>query len=247
MGGVKKDNSEPDTKKLLEEINSLKIICEQVRTGQVECLKSQDFLAKDYDAVKKDQKSILSKLKAVEDKVDKLAKACEEKDKIISKLQRRVISLENHSRRRNIEVHGVTELEDEDVAGIVVKVASKLGVTLKPQEIEAAHRVPTRAEGKPSPIIAELTTRSKREKIIAIKNKQINCSDIVNSEDKNRVFVYAQISPELKALRWQAKQKAISSKWQFVWIRDFTLYARKSEKDRKIVKIECEQDLDKIC
>ena len=94
-----------------------------------------------YDEMIKSQSGILAQLKTMEQKVDRLTKACEEKDRVISDLRQRVSKLENHSRRRNIEIHCVNENDEKDVEVIVCNVASCLGVKLTKNEIECAHRI----------------------------------------------------------------------------------------------------------
>lgn len=119
-------------------------------------------------------------------------------------------------------------------------------VSLRKSDIERAHRVPTRAPNRQKPIVAELASRKKRDEIVAIKRHLLS-SDLFAGSGDGKIFVYAQISPELKQLRWQAKEKANQCHWKFVWIKDGILFARKSDSDKNSVKILSVDDLVKIC
>lgn len=103
------DSGTVDMKKLLEMHGELKIMVKGISDSQKECQKSQQHFSEEYDGVLKTQKDILSQLKDMSKKVESLTKIIQQKDKDISELKSRVMKLENNSRRRNIEIHGVIE------------------------------------------------------------------------------------------------------------------------------------------
>jgi hypothetical protein len=70
-----------------------------------------------------------------------------------------LIEVEQRLRIRHIELHSVEETESENVTAIVCKVAEKLGVRISEEDVEAAHRVPTRIENCPKTIVVELKSR----------------------------------------------------------------------------------------
>ena len=118
------DSGTVDMKKLLEMHGELKIMVKGISDSQKECQKSQQHFSEEYDGVFKTQKDILSQLKDMSKKVESLTKIIQQKDKDISELKSRVMKLENHSRRRNIEIHGVIEKTGEDVEQIVCNIAT---------------------------------------------------------------------------------------------------------------------------
>jgi len=210
-------NNREEYKRLSASIFELKTLVQSIKENQQECTKSQEHICKEYDSFAESQKDILDQLKLMQHKVDKLTVACEMKDK-----------------------------ENESVADIVTKVAAKSGVILRCDDIQAAHRVPTRVEGRPRPIIAELSSRVAREKIVSCK-EHITNDDVIGDHTGGKIFVYPQISPELKTFRWKAKQRAKEVSWKFVWIKDGALLAKKSEDTRTTLKIFSESDLAKMC
>lgn len=241
------DDHSEEFKSLRKMITEVKSMIRGVSASQKECQKSQEHISEEYDGLKASQGEILAQLKSMQQKVDKLTSACQSKDKEINMLKSRVLMLENHSRRRNIEIQGVTESPGEDVQKIVCKVVSAIGVDLRESEIECAHRVPTKVENRPKPIIVELASRKKRDEIVAVRGYSVFNKEVTGSNAPGKIYVYAQISPDLKNLRWKAKEKAKEKNWKFVWIKDGNLLAKKSELTSNVIKIVSESDLAKIC
>jgi len=56
--------------------------------------------------------------------------------------------------------------EGEDVTNIVCKVSEVLEVQLTKEDIQAAHRVPTKKPSVPRPIVVQLSSRRKRDEIL---------------------------------------------------------------------------------
>ena len=66
-----------------------------------------------------------------------------------------MIELEQYTRKNNIELNGVVETPQEDVEEICCAVAKVIGVQLAKEDIEAAHRIPTRRSDVPNPIVVQ--------------------------------------------------------------------------------------------
>ena len=91
----------------------------------------------------------------------------------------------------------------------------------------------------------ELASRKTKEAIVAARGMVYN-SDAIGQNEGGRIFIYAQLCPELKQLRWKAKQKAKEMNWKFVWVKNGYLYAKKSEESSRPLIIGSETDLAQI-
>lgn len=70
--------------------------------------------------------------------------------------------LEQYSRKNNVVISGVPEEDGESALGIVIELGRVLGVSIRPEEVDAAHRF-GKPSGKPRPILARFVTYSKRD------------------------------------------------------------------------------------
>ena len=95
------------------------------------------------------------------------------KDSEISNMQKRLLESEVYVRNRNVEIHGVIEESEEDVEEIVCKTALALGVEINKEEINAAHRVHSRNQTAPRPIVAQLVSRKMRDAILSSRRKPV--------------------------------------------------------------------------
>lgn len=134
-----------------------------------------------------------------------------------------------------MEVHGIPKKENDDVFQEINKLAERLALpTLTMQDIEAVHRLPAK-EGKTPPILVRFTERAKRDlwmtKRTALRH--------------DNIYVNENLTKQLKALFWKAKQQAREKGYRFVWTRNGKIYVRKGE-GTAVVRIEKDTDLIKI-
>ncbi|CAN7976037.1 unnamed protein product [Ixodes persulcatus] len=158
-----------------------------------------------------------------------------ERDAQILSLKTAVDNAEQYSRRKNIEIHGVKEYENENLVTVVTDLATKL--QLPPptsQSIETAHRLRAR-EGRTAPILVRFTERSTRDMWI---KKRVS----LKSEG---IYVNENLTRTLKNLFWNTKKTAREKNYKFVWVRNGKIFVK--EKDGSpVIRIENENDLKKI-
>ncbi|CAG2202403.1 unnamed protein product [Mytilus edulis] len=82
-------------------------------------------------------------------------------DVAINKLQAQVRnvlyendSLNQYSRRENVRISNVPEADGEDLTNILIEIAGSVGVVIKPDNINAIHRIGPKREGKARQVIA---------------------------------------------------------------------------------------------
>lgn len=236
----------PNLSDILLALVRMEKILTEVRDEQKALQQNVDFISKQYDDMKKEHDSLKNEVKTLKKEVREANQQVKEKEDVISNLQKRVLESERYVRNRNVELQGVIEEEGEDVEEIVCKTAAALGVQLKKEEIEAAHRVMSRNTAVPRPIIAQLGSRKKRDEMLSKKTHAVYNKQVIRSRSgEGRVNVYEQLPQYVKELRWKAKCRAIEKDWKFVWIDEGKVLARQAP-GKRTVKILTERDIELI-
>jgi Baculovirus FP protein len=144
----------------------------------------------------------------------------------------------------------IEQRQGEVVEDIVLDLAEKLGIALRVDEIEAAHRLPTRQANRPSRIIVQFASRKKRDLFISKKKSvitsQLLIGDSLNSvAGQKRIYINENLIPFYKDLLWRAKERAKEAGYKFVWFKRGKILVKQNE-DSTIISINSFADLDKI-
>lgn len=137
---------------------------------------------------KKDIQDLVDRLEAristLEESVDTMKKENSELKCQNFELEKRLVHLEQHSRKSNIRVFGVSEKENEDCKKVVADIVnSKLGLkNFSVADIDAAHRLPQKDKSKPKPIIVRFFRREDKFRILKVR-KGLKGSGISIQED----------------------------------------------------------------
>jgi len=249
--GVSRPRIDASNGEIFETLLEMKNMMMVIQAEQKDTKAALDFISDQYDKIDQGQKEIKDYMKYLENQVTTLTLNNKEKDMKIENLQNRLAELEQYTRHKNIEIHGVTEQDKEDVEEIVIRVAQQVGVTITRDDIEASHRIPTKAKGKTKPIVAQLRSRKIRNEIIANRKVTMTNKDILQvatleKQDADRnVYVNEQLSVYYKNLLWEAKNRGKECKWAYIWSAGGKIWARKDEKSKSF-RICSEKDLEKI-
>jgi hypothetical protein len=141
----------------------------------------------------------------------------------------------------------VIELDNENVTSIAAKVIQLINVQLCADDIEVAHRVPSRNKDNPSPIIVQFLRRKKRDEIISNRrNTVLTNSELLNDNRlSGRVFVNESLSPFFKELLWKTKMIGRERDYKRIWYKNARVLVRKTDGSQVIV-INDFADLDKM-
>lgn len=154
--------------------------------------------------------------------------------KELTQLQLDVNGLEYHSRRLNVEIHGVQETEKEDLLTKVNEIAKQIKVPpLSRNDVEAIHRLPAKP-GKTRAIIVRFTRQELRDSWLANKKE-------LKKENKN-TYICESLTRLARVLLSKAKEWQLESGYQFVWYSYGKVRVRKAIGDRVIV-VRDERDL----
>lgn len=216
------------------DMDSLKEITNDIKA-------SQEFLSNQYDEFN----AALKCLPKLENELKQLRETIVEKDKQIVELSMRVNQLEQYGRNKNLEFNEVMEVQNENVEFLVMKIAEKVGVNLREEDIEIAHRLPkTKTEDRPATIIAQFVSRKVRNKVLAAKKTVVTNAE-VTGENGGRIYISENLSFFYRNLLKKAKKKAKGLNYKYTWFKNGMVRVRKGD-DSSVIHIENEADLEKI-
>ena len=142
---------------------------------------------------------------------------------------------------------GIQTLIEENLPKIIVNIVNKLGVSLTADNIEAVHRLPSRVNKLNAPIIVELSSRKKCEEILSKKMSVVTNQDIYGSGyDNKKIFINQSLSPFYKNLLYRAKVLSREKGYDYCWFKNSKILVRKSNKEKNVIIINEENDLEKI-
>lgn len=163
----------------------------------------------------------------------------------IENLKSEITELQQYSRRSNLEISGLPEIENENINETVDKVLSSLDVS-KPHNIIVSHRVPTSRKDRHKSIIVQFATKNQRDVCItAAKTKHLLASDINTRFDTSPIYVNEHLAPAVKKLLFQSKVFKKDNNFKFCWVKEGKVFLRKNENSR-VYRIRKDTDLKEI-
>jgi hypothetical protein len=149
-------------------------------------------------------------------------------------LRDRVRSLEQYTRKNNLEISGIPSTPREDVAAIIRDVGAALGLEVAEGQISAAHRIPSFKKDRPQSIVVQFTARSTKEAwLTKYKDlKGLTANQVNAAFPPQKVYVNEHLSPENKVFLAKLKTKCRDLGYTYVWSRDGKFFVRKAAGDK---------------
>lgn len=235
--GSEDSQSELDIKFLLASINkkleSLPSLNEKVDRME----QSVQHMSNRFDELEKQLKHQATEIKDLNKKVRELEKKDETNRAIRDQLQQAVNELEFRSRRLNLEVHGITMTQGENLLFILNEVADKLELPhLTESDVVSAHRLPAK-QGLVPGIIVHFMKQQSRDAWLKRKSKLKNSAQ--------RIFIQENLTRYNRELLRAAKDRAKENSYAYTWCTNGKVLVRKTEGARPI-HIRTNSDLDQI-
>ena len=233
------NNIKDNTNKLLAEN---KVIPEQYNELQ----KSLEFHINKMEELATENKDLKSEVKSLKKTLDQ---ANEERNQLYVDLETAIThidDLEQYSRKHNLEIHGIPEKAEENLAEQVITLGNALNVKIRRDDIDICHRMFTgKNRSKLRPIIVRFKSyRTKKEVYGARKSlKNQNMGHIFQGADI--VYINENLTRrrrELFANVWKRKK---AEQWHSTWTIDGKIFMKLSLGDQP-VRIYSQEDLDKI-
>lgn len=209
-----------DIDKLNEEHSNFKMELSSIVNSIDYHSKEQNDLKSSVNTIKRD----LTQLKKTE---QELAECKNQLKEITEEYQVQ----QQRDRLNNLEISGIPESQNENVSQHLHRICQVLGIALCDDDIIHIHRVPTRVSNNPKLIIVKFKSQLIKDSIISAtrKKKGLTTTEIGIKGDNRRVYVNEHLTPYYKALYRKARELAAASSFQFVWIRNCKIFARRND------------------
>lgn len=165
----------------------------------------------------------------------------------VSTLRVKVRSLEQYSRKNNVEIGGIPVSARENVTDIVKDVGAALGVEIKEDAISAAHRVPSFKKERTPSLIVQFVSRVTRDNLISKfrDSKGLTANQVNSTFPRQNIYVNEHMSPDNKVFLSHLKSKCKEVGYTYAWCRDGKFFARKSQGD-KYIRVDTYEDMNKL-
>lgn len=209
--------------------NSLQFLSDQVDRSN----KLIEGVKKEYTDVKKENSRILLENQQLKESV--------------SDLKDRLRTLEQYSRRANLEISGVPETANENTLGLLQDIGKSIGQVVEAGDVTAAHRVPSFNKKRASSLVVQFLYRSQRDAWLSSykRKKTLNASEVNHAFPNERVYINEHLSPENKQLLSQVKKRCRELNIKYVWTREGKCYVRRNEGEKSF-KINNVEELSKV-
>jgi len=207
---------------------------------------SMDFFSKKIDEYEVKIDGYSAQVKELQTSQATLEQQNNELKKSVADYKIKLENLEQYNRNKNIQIDAVPETENEKMTEVIQKLSTLSDIPLNySADVQAMHRIPTRREKGPKPIVVQFSNRQTRDAVLLkCKKLKIKSTDFVRGAPETNVYVNAHLTPHNKELLFHAK-KLKEHGWSFVWPVEGKVYVKKSETDRKILVTSIEQ-IDKL-
>jgi len=154
----------------------------------------------------------------------------------VDDLKTRLRSLEQYTRRNNIEVSGVPVTPGEDVIEIVKDLGAAIGVDVDVSQVAAAHRIPSYKQDRVPSMVVQFCDRTVRDSWISSfkKRRNITAKDVNASYPAQKFYINEHLSPENKMILSKLKKKYHDLGFKYVWGRGGKFYARKTDGEKRL-------------
>jgi archaellum component FlaC len=200
---------------------------------------SVTFMSNQYD-------DIHHTISTLTNDVKDLTSEREELRSTITNLSTRLNQIEQNMRDCNVEIQGIPEGRNEDLAYTVKHIAEVVSCGMSDADVLHCTRIASQNKdnNKARAIIAKLrSTRCRDELLSAVarfnktksRDQKLNSSLLGLGGAAVPVYVSEHLSPANKTLYWAARKKAIELSYKYVWVRNGSIFLRKDDQSRYTV------------
>ena len=244
-------SKEVEQMKLLLQQSSIQLAGEPPTTANAtpsrEGEKSLSFLSDKHDEL------ILFKTNAMAE-LERLGKKIEAVNEKVKNISEAIESMENYSYQYNIKLVGFPELYEHesanDTAKLFLEIFKAIGASeLTVQDIDITHRVQSRSDTRPKPIICKFVRRLAKENVMNHRREveSISPSTLGYSSETSleQAKIYDHLTPRLQHLLSEANKFKTAHQFQYCWAKNGQILLRKTHESR-VIKLKSVKDLSRL-
>ena len=262
----KKSSSQITTRNdTVEEITNLRIIVEELVTQNkdlkekvTESLKANEFINEKFEDYRRINEEVLKKLKEIKiqnqditNQINEIKEKNirlenqikveqEERNKLEERINTILMPLEIEKRSKNLELHGLMEIENENCHEKVKEILSK--ITPKLVSIINCFRVGQKTfpngDRKKRAILIKFQSQDHRDIAFASRSNLLKI-------EEHKLYLNENLPPYLRMLRGKANALRKQKGYKFLWMKNNNLLLRKNE-ESNVISLKSTLDLDKI-
>ena len=176
-----------------------------------ETVQSFEFMSKGFDDFERFRVFAGKELKRLSAKLEKLAVE-------LNRVSRNIDEFQEYSYQYNVKIVGVPQTSQDESSAITSALCERLfkamGSAVSIQDIDTAHRVPTRntGNGGPRPIICRFIRRLSKDNVLNQRRNasRVDPSAVGFSEDAyvslSAVRIFAHLTPRMQKVLFEAKR-----------------------------------------
>lgn len=191
-------------------------------------------LMKKLETYEKDMTNMKMQIKDNEKEIVCLKEKLVEKEKenkllqsVNEKFEDDIRDLQQRSRHINIVIRGVKEERRENIWALVESVGNRIGIENPGNDIQVCHRVPSRSQNGPRPIVVRLINSKTRD----IWLKEYKAKQLW----KQQLYVNEHLTPYNQNLFYHTRKLAKEQGYKFAWTKDCQIYLKKNETSKLII------------
>lgn len=233
--------SGPDLTQTVLDINTkLNEIWKELR----DLTSSQTMLSEKYDDILTELKNERATNKLRDQKMLKLEQENADLRSELASISLRVNEMDQYSRNRNVEIHGIAERPQESLRDLMEELAKQIQIDTKPEEIDVIHRIPTRNPNKKKPVIVQFTTRTAREKWLQKRNTGLTSNNIISGSDDTLIYINENLCEGKRKLAFEARTAKKNLNYKYMWIKSATIFMKKDD-GCPVIKVKSSSDIPK--
>ena len=152
--------------------------------------------------------------------------------------------LEQYTRKHNLEIHGIAELEGENVCEQVVKLGNLLNVNIHRSEIDICHRMGNYNQDKPRPIIVRFRSYNTKRELYAARKLLRGMDAGEHFAGPGKIYINENLTRYRKDLFAKVRKYKKDKHWHSSWSIDGRLFVKKIS-NGKPLRMYCAEDLEK--
>jgi len=157
----------------------------------------------------------------------------------VNVLQRDVDNMVQYSRINNLVISGIPDLEAIEPKQAVIDMAHYLGVAIELVNIDTAHRLPTKIQGKDKPILVKFVDRWCKEAIMDRIAEMNRAKDYVDTKKlgytcpQQAVFVNHHLSPKMQEIHRRGRELKKEGNISNVYVRKGRVLIKINSQDQE--------------
>ena len=243
------DTLKSDLQSLQKEFETIKQKLDLAgKSSTSELQQSVDFVSAEYDSLKADGTSLTKEVQEFSKKLNFVAEKVYEIDNAVE-------SITAYSYQYNIRIVGLPQLKrdesDAETVSLCLKLFNEMGADVKAYDIDIAHRLQRREDGKPSTIICKFTRRIAKEAVMAKRKETRNVDlkkvipDFIQQADNIFISLSEHLTPRKQALLNTAKLFQKELNYAYCWVKNGNILLRENQ-NGKVIRVENQETLDNL-